>query len=98
MLAHDGTSAVAKQFVIVKQTARNRILNGQESNDVAILLDVLEYLLERIATNQLQFLIVEELVGGNVMEGSLNSLYGYFLHLVLFNKKSHFSGSGILLL
>ena len=46
MLAHDGSTAVAQQLVVVQQAARNRILDSQHTYGGRILLHLLKHLFE----------------------------------------------------
>jgi hypothetical protein len=68
MFAYDGCATFAQQFVIVQQTSCNSIFDGEHTDDVTVLMHVLEDFLEGIATNQFDFFVREILVGGNVME------------------------------
>jgi hypothetical protein len=65
---YDGCATFAQQLVIVQQASCNGIFNGEHTDDVVVLMHVFEYFLEGIATNQFYFLVLEELVGSNVME------------------------------
>ena len=80
MLTHDLHTAFAQQFVVVEQTACDGVLNGDESYYVGVLLHFLKHLFERVATNDFDRLVVEKLMGGDVVKTSNNSLYGYSSH------------------
>ena len=80
VFAYDGCSAIAKQFVVVKQASGDGILDGQHTDDVAVLMHVLEDFLERVATDEFDFVIREELVGCDVVERTGDTLYGYSFH------------------
>jgi hypothetical protein len=68
MFSHDGCATFAQQLIIVQQASCNGIFDGEHTDDVVVLMHLLEYFLEGIATYQFYFLVLEELVGSNVME------------------------------
>ena len=80
VLPHHGGAALPEQLVVVEQTARDGVLDGGDSDDGRVALDVLEHLLEGGATDQLDLLSLEILMGGDVMERPQLSLYCYSLH------------------
>ena len=71
---------MSAQFVIVEQTAGNGVLNGQHSDGCRITAEVFKHLFEGRAANELHLLILEILVGGNIVERSYHALYRYSLH------------------
>jgi hypothetical protein len=68
MFSHDGCATFAQQLIIVQQASCNGIFDGKHTDDVVVLMHLLEYFLEGITTNHFDFLVREELVGSNVME------------------------------
>ena len=68
VFTYDGCTAFAQQLIIVQQATCNGIFDGEHTDDVTVLMHVLEDFLEGIATNQFDFLVREKLMGGNVME------------------------------
>ena len=90
MLADNRRARIAQQFVIVQQTSRDGVLNGQHADGRRVLLHIGKDLLERRATDELYLLAVEVEVCRNVVERPYQSLYGYSLHLPIFNNKSRF--------
>jgi hypothetical protein len=68
VFTHDGCTAFAQQLIIVQQATCNGVFDGEHTDDVIVLMHVLEDFLEGIATNQFDFFVREILVGGNVME------------------------------
>ena len=67
VFSDNGCPAFAQQFVVMKQASGYRIFYGNEPDDIAVLAQVLEYLLECIATDQFDFLILEVFMGCNVV-------------------------------
>ena len=84
VFAHDGHPAFAHQFVVVQEAAGYGVLDGYQSDDGAVLMDVLEDFLESIAADELDFLVREELVGCDVVERARYALYSYLFHIVFF--------------
>ena len=86
VFAHDGHPAFAHQFVIVQEAACDGVLDGYQSDDRAVQMDVLEDFLAGIAADELDFLVREELVGCIAI---------FFISYFSFIKKSHLIRSGI---
>jgi hypothetical protein len=66
----------------VKQASGDGILDGQHTDDIAVLMHMLEDFLERVATNQFDFVIREELVCGDVVERTGDTLYSNSFHTI----------------
>ena len=82
MLAHDGSAGVAKQLVVAEQRARNGILDGGHANDRRVTLDLLVDLLEGGTADNLYLLVLEILMGRDVVERPQFALYCYPFHIV----------------
>ena len=80
VFADDGGSAFAQQFVVMEQAAGDGVLYGHHPDDIAVLADAFKDVFEGIATDQFNLVVLEELVGGNVVVRSRNSLYCYLFH------------------
>lgn len=80
VFAHDGCTRISQQLVVVKQRAGDGILNGQHAHDGGVALDMCEHFLEGGAAQQLHLLVLEVLVGRDVMERAQFSLYCYPFH------------------
>ena len=68
MLSHYGSATLTKQFVIVEQATSNGILDGSDSDDSRVTLDILKHFLKGCTTNQLNLLTLEVFMRSNVME------------------------------
>lgn len=93
MLAHDGHRRLAQQLIVVQQRSCNGVLDGRHADGRRVLADGVEQLLERVAADELDVLVGEELVGGNVVVAAFYALYSNAFHLLsfisfLFTKKS----------
>lgn len=53
--------AVSEQLVIVKEASGNRVFNGNHSDDAAVFPKGVEHVFERVAANQFDFLVLENL-------------------------------------
>ena len=95
MLTNDGGTAIAKQFVIVKQASGYGVFDGKHPDNVAILFHVVEDFFKRVATYQFDFFVGEELMGGNIMKRPGYSLNGYLLHSSIKIKNPAFSAGFI---
>ena len=65
---HYGSATLTKQFVIVEQATSNGILDGSDSDDSRVTLDILKHFLKGCTTNQLYLLTLEVFMRSNVME------------------------------
>ena len=83
MFSHNSRAALPQQLIVVKQTSRNRILYGTDTNHGWIALDILKHPFEGGATYQLYLLTLEILMGSDVVERSQLSLYCYSLHCLV---------------
>ena len=82
MLAHDGCAGVAQQLVVAEQRSRNGILDGSHANDRRVTLDLLVDLLEGGTADNLYLLVLEILMGRDVVERPQFALYCYPFHIV----------------
>jgi hypothetical protein len=82
MLSHNGSAGVAQQLVVAEQRARNGILDGSHANDCRVTLDLLVDLLEGGTADNLYLLVLEILMGRDVVERPQFALYCYPFHIV----------------
>ena len=94
VLTYNGEVAGTQQFVIVEQAACDGIFNGHHGQQAAVFLHGVEKFFKCFAANQLNLFVGEELVGGNIVERTLDTLYGYFLHVNIFLIKNPARVSG----
>ena len=89
VFAHDGSTRRAQQFIIMQQRAGYRVLNGEKANHGGVTSDILEYLFEGRAADDLQLFSFEILMCRYIMKRPDYSLYCYSLHsYLLFMQKS----------
>ena len=82
MLTNNSCARVAKQLVVAEQRARNGILDGSHTNDRRVTLDLLVDLLEGRTADNLYLLVLEILMGRDVVERPQFALYCYPFHIV----------------
>jgi hypothetical protein len=78
-------ATVAQQLIVVQQTTRNRILDGEHADRRGILLDILKDLFEGRAANKLYLFPLEIQVCRNIVERPDQSLNGNSLHILTFS-------------
>ena len=82
MLAHNLHAAFAHQFIVVEQRPCNRVLNRHHANHTRVLLHLVKHLLERVAANQLDVLILEVAVARHIVVTANLSLYRNSSHII----------------
>ena len=80
VLADDAHAALAQEFVVVEQAARDGIFDGHEAEYGTVCLHGAKEGLECVATDELQRLAFKVLVGGDVVEGTADALYCNLSH------------------
>ena len=81
VFAHHLRAALAQQFVVVQQAARDGVLYGQHPDGMAVLPDGVEYLFEGGAADEFDVLALEVAVCRDVVVGTQGSLDGYSFHI-----------------
>jgi len=82
VFSYDGCVRSPQQVIVVQQTSRDGILDGNQSYHRGITLDILENLFESGATNRLDLFFREILMGCYIVERAPESLDGNSLHFV----------------
>ena len=82
MFTHNLHATLAHQFVVVEQRACDGVFNRHHANHVRVLLHRLKHLLERVAADQFDVLVLEITVAGYIVVTSHLSLYGYSSHII----------------
>ena len=80
VFADDAHAALAQEFVVVEQAARDGIFDGHEAEYGTVCLHGAKEGLECVATDELQRLAFKVLVGGDVVEGTADALYCNLSH------------------
>ena len=92
VFAYYRSARITEEFVVMQQTAGNRVLYRQHADGRRVLLNGSKDLLECRAADKLYLLPLEVEVGSNIVERPYESLNGYSLHfLFLLNKNPAFT-------
>ena len=94
VLADDAHAALAQEFVVVEQAARDSIFDGHEAEYGTVCLHGAKEGLECVATDELQRLAFKVLVGGDVVEGTADALYCNLSHGLWMVRAAGWKGVG----
>ena len=72
---------LAQQLVVVEQRARYGVLDCSHAYGQRILAQRSKERLKRGTADELNILVFEELMGGDIMEAALDALYCYSFHI-----------------
>lgn len=82
MLADDGESGVADEFVVLEERPGDGVFDGDDGKHLRVGCHLVEEDGKRLAGYEINFFVLEEEAGGTVVEATCNALYGYFLSVV----------------
>jgi hypothetical protein len=98
---HNRETTLAQQLIVVQQASRYGVFYRHQTNHGAVVLYVLEDILESVAAYQLYVLTLKIVVCRHIVETALDSLYCYSCHFCLYylyKKRSRLFRSGTLYL